>query len=139
MCLVKTPSAPAPPPPPQYLHNPYLDGATMGDGQNKGRNSLVTGGVNNYDTVGTAGGTGVNTGPPATTPTPQNPRTGIQMTAPKGGLNMPAGTQANGPVIPVVAGQPGSVVPTVGGVLAGVVQGRVTSPLQPPTGLTKSA
>jgi hypothetical protein len=93
MCLVHSPSAPAAPPPPQYLHNPYLDGAAMGGlASNMGRNSLRT-------DLGTSGPSGLSTD---STP---NSNTGLTL------------------------GQPGTVVPTVGGVMAGVMAGRTTQPL----------
>lgn len=93
MCLVHAPSASTPTVTPQYLHNPYLDGASMGGlGANQGRNSLRT-------DLGTAGAAGLSTAP--------------------------SGNASPG----MTLSQPGTVVPTVGGAMAGVMAGRVTSPL----------
>lgn len=134
MCILsKTPSAPAPPPPPQYLHNPYLDGASMGTGLNKGRNSLVTSPISAGLNASGPSGPGISPSNPGPLP---RPGLGTPV-APNAGLTMAAGTQSPGPQIPMVAGQPGSVVPTVGGVLAGTMAGRVTQPTAPPPGAAR--
>lgn len=114
MCLVHSPSAPADPPPPQYLHNPYLDGSSMGGlANNRGRNGLRT-------DLGTSGPSGMSTAPVSAGPQP-TPNSNTPST-PSGGLTLAAGT------VPSM-GQPGTVVPTVGGVMAGVMAGRTTQPL----------
>lgn len=114
MCLVHTPGAPAPPPPPTYLHNPYLDGAAMGGGLNKGRNSLVT--------FGNGAMPAASTG--AASPRPMM-GPGTSLPSPNAGVTMPAG-------MGLMMGQPGTVVPTVGGVMAGSMAGRITPSTPPP-------
>lgn len=112
MCM-STPSAPAAPPPPQYLHNPFLDGSTMqGNGYNRGRNSLRT-------DLGTAGD-GAMPVPKMKGAATAGPPQSTGPSAPSGGLTLPAGT------LPTM-GQPGMVVPTVGGAMAGLLAGQVTS------------
>src|SRR5207302_2616441 len=104
MCLASTPHAPDAPPPPVYLHNPYLDGAAMGGlAANRGRNSLRT-------DMGTTGPAGMPTAPVSGAPA-----------SPNGGLTLTPGMPQ--------MGQPGTVVPTVGGAMAGVMAGRVTAPM----------
>lgn len=101
MCLASTPSAPAAPPPPVYLHNPYLDGAAMGGlAANRGRNSLRT-------DLGTSGPAGTSTAP--SSGAPASPNGGLTLTQP----------------MPVMS-QPGTVTPTVGGVMAGVMAGAIS-------------
>jgi hypothetical protein len=101
MCLVHSPSAPAAPPPPVYLHNPYLDGAAMGGlASNRGRNSMRT-------DLGNTGPAGMPTAPVMGGPA-----------SPNGGLALTPGMPS--------MSQPGTVVPSVGGVMAGVMAGAVT-------------
>jgi len=109
MCLVHTPGAPPPPPPPQYLHNPYLDSAAMSPAANRGRNSLVTFGPGAMPAASTSPTQG---GPMARSP---------GLPAPQGGLTLPS------------MGQPGIVMPSVGGPMAGSMGGRM-SPTVPPMG-----
>lgn len=118
MCLVSTPNTNTTVTPPSYLHNTFLDGAAMsGMGANQGRNNLVTttNGVFGKGSMPNASAVGQTSAPVAKTPAPQTNN---------GGLTMGAGTTP-----PV--GQPGVVMPTVGGVGAGLMGGRI-SPSTPP-------
>ena len=118
MCLASTPNAPAPPPPPQYLHNPFLDGQTMGNGLQRGRNSLRN-----------------------TLPTDADSR-GTNLVFPHDPTQQGRPTRMSGAPAPSGAPamtQPGVVMPTVGGAFAGLLAGRVTQPAVPPAAYMRAA
>lgn len=98
MCMSSTPSTAAPATTtPEYLHNPFLDGATIaGAGFTRGRNSLVV------DPTTPPSGAGVQT--PSFNPAL---------------MGTPATTQ------PALVSA-GTVIPTIGGSMAGALPNSVT-------------
>jgi hypothetical protein len=97
MCFVSTPKLNTNPPPVQYMHNPYLDGANDGTGLTIGRNSLVV-----MQSAGSPSDTGA-----VSLPGSPPPMSG-------------AGSSQPNPVASA-AGGAAAGVPTMGGVAPGVV------------------
>lgn len=94
MCMASTPTIDTTPKPVEYLHNPYLDGITIGTGATRGRNSLRVdlGTPNNAPAAGAQ---------PAPSPT-------------SGGQMRPMPISTPGMVIPTIGGSAaGSLPPNV--------------------------
>lgn len=105
MCFVKAPKAPGAQPPPQYMHNQFLDGENSGQGITMGRNSLRT-------DLNTAGSSGLNV--------QAQPQARPTATPGRPALPPPINLQALSRV-------PGTVVPTIGGALVGGIPGSLTA------------
>lgn len=119
MCMVSTPSINNKGTPPQYLHNPLLDGSASSDtGAIRGRNSLrialdnKQGALNTPIVSPSTTGGGLNV--PQIAPTvARKPPSGRNLTSSVSGL--PSASSHPASKIP------GRVIPTVGGALAGSV------------------